>query len=107
MKLTATDRLLMATDALLRHKTVTRMEYTLLNRNLRDFHPETDAQMALGLILEAFLRSLGAGSFRLQIREAYINVMVEQGHDRADIVSHLNEFSPDSCMEPFLMPETI
>lgn len=90
-----TDHMLMSIDAGIRQN-FTRLSRTLLGRGLDRWHPTTETEMALGLALEAFL-AVPHGDQTL-LREAYLDVMVQQGFDRDEIRTHIDTpFSLAEC----------
>lgn len=82
-----TDHMLMSIDSGIRQN-FTRLSRTLLGRGLERWHPTTEAELALGLALEAFLADPEGDATAL--KTAYLDVMVQQGFDRAEIQTHID-----------------
>lgn len=83
------DHMLMSIDAGIRQG-FPRLSRTLLGRGLVKWHPKTDAEMALGLALEAFLAAPPEEGDATALREAYLDVMVQEGFDRAETLAHID-----------------
>ena len=81
------DHMLMSIDAGIRQG-FPRLSLALLSRGLERWHPKTEAEMALGLALEAFLADPKGDVTAL--RETYLDVMVQEGFDRAETTAHID-----------------